>query len=161
MSWARRLTASWNSFCVRYAMDARSCLSAAPRVKRAVSGRGQRRPRHFSMSTDSAWNWCRRAAVPQWRRASVPVVLLLFLYRAAVSAAEPPRLRIGTSGDYAPFSALAASGERSGFDIDLAMRLARDLGRAAEFVSFRWPELQNEMREARFDLAASGVTIRP
>src|SRR6266404_9473457 len=86
---------------------------------------------------------------------AVIVLLAIALWAAGARAADLARLRVGTSGDYAPFSARAAAGEPSGFDIDLATRLAHDLGRTAEFVSFRWPELQNEMRAARFDLAAS------
>jgi cyclohexadienyl dehydratase len=65
-------------------------------------------------------------------------------------------LRVGTSGDYAPFS---LRGE--GFDIEVARRLAGDLGLRLEWVPFRWPELQAGIEAGAFDVAMSGVTWRP
>jgi cyclohexadienyl dehydratase len=70
-------------------------------------------------------------------------------------------LRAGTSGDYPPFSVVTPAGERAGFDIDVATLLSRHLDRRLEFVAFRWPDLGEDSRRGRFDLVASGVTIRP
>ena len=76
--------------------------------------------------------------------------------------ASPPspspslRLRVGTSGDYAPFSH-----DGHGFDIDVAAALAQSLGAELEWVSFRWPELTDAARRGDFDVAMSGVTWRP
>jgi cyclohexadienyl dehydratase len=69
-------------------------------------------------------------------------------------------LRVGTSGDYAPFSFRTPSGELSGFDIAVAQRLAGDLGRRVEFVPFHWPDLVTQLRASAFDIAMSGVTVR-
>ena len=69
-------------------------------------------------------------------------------------------LRVGTSGDYAPFSTRDADGRPSGFDVAVAERLARDLGRPLSIVSFQWPELVAQLRAAAFDVAMSGVTVR-
>ena len=89
---------------------------------------------------------------------------------AASAPAEPPArpvLRVGTSGDYPPFSvadADAAGGPapvRSGFDIEVARRLASDLGFGLEFRPFDWPDLTAAMAGDDFDLAMSGVTWRP
>src|SRR3954467_6037919 len=59
------------------------------------------------------------------------------------SAPKPtrPKLRVGTSGDYAPFSIRDAAGTVRGFDADVAVALARDLGFELEWVGFRWPTL--------------------
>ena len=65
-------------------------------------------------------------------------------------------LRIGTSGDYAPFSL-----EGKGFDIEVAELLSAELGMRIEWRRFRWPELARDLRENRFDVAMSGVTWRP
>jgi cyclohexadienyl dehydratase len=73
---------------------------------------------------------------------------------AAPPASEP--LRIGTSGDYAPFSHAGA-----GFDMEVAQRLARRLGRRIVWVPFAWSELAAAVRENRFDVAMSGITWRP
>ena len=126
---------------------------------------------------------------------------------APVEAPARRRLRVGTSGDYPPFSVLstpdrsdgaagrggtvaagsarrvlvaadgaggrggaardeAARGEepaaaRRGFDIEVAERLASDLGFDLEFVPFDWPELAGAVAAEEFDLAMSGVTWRP
>ncbi len=78
---------------------------------------------------------------------------------AAGAAASP--LCAGTSGDYPPFSSAAAGGELQGFDIDLLRRLGQDLGRPVDLVLFRWPNLRSDLAGGSFELAASGITIRP
>ena len=65
-------------------------------------------------------------------------------------------LRIGTSGDYPPFS---RDGE--GFDVEVARRMAHDLGFEIAWVPFRWPELAARLAAGDFDVAMSGVTWRP
>jgi cyclohexadienyl dehydratase len=91
------------------------------------------------------------------------LVCLLALLLAAPAAAERPRLRVGTSGDYAPFSvaAPATPGAYAGFDVALARAYAEERGLAVELVPFRWPELVADLRAGRFDVAMSGVTVRP
>jgi chorismate mutase len=65
-------------------------------------------------------------------------------------------LRVGTSGDYAPFSL-----DGAGFDVEVAERFAADQGLRLEWVRFGWPELEERLRAGDFDLAMSGVTWRP
>lgn len=73
-----------------------------------------------------------------------------------------PVLRVGTSGDYSPFSTVdEASPQRRGFDIEVAEILATDLGMTVEWVPFEWPQLQEAVANDRFDIAMSGVTWRP
>ena len=75
----------------------------------------------------------------------------------ACGAGEPrPPLRVGTSGDYAPFSF-----DGRGFDVEVAERLAADLHMRVEWVAFRWPQLARDLAADRFDVAMSGVTWRP
>lgn len=83
-------------------------------------------------------------------------VLLAFSFAAACA----PPLRIGTSGDYPPFSALDASGELSGFDVEVARAYARDRRRPLELVPFRWPDLTERFVAGDFDVVMSGVTVR-
>ena len=88
---------------------------------------------------------------------------------AAATAGVPSRpvLRVGTSGDYPPFSTVegaagaSEAATRSGFDIEVAKRLASDLGFDVEFRPFDWPDLAASMAADDFDLAMSGVTWRP
>lgn len=79
--------------------------------------------------------------------------------RATVPATAPV-LRVGTSGDYPPFS-LARNGQSDGFDLEVARRFARDSGQRLEIVRFRWPDLRADLAAGRFDLAMGGVTMRP
>jgi cyclohexadienyl dehydratase len=76
---------------------------------------------------------------------------------------EPDVLRVGMSGDYPPFSRAVdpGAGEYEGFDAALARAYAADRGLALEFVRFRWPELTDDLRAGRFDVAMSGITVRP
>jgi cyclohexadienyl dehydratase len=67
-----------------------------------------------------------------------------------------PVLRIGTSGDYPPFSKAG-----SGFDIEVGKRLAEALDHDVEWVPFAWPDLKAKIAANAFDVAMSGVTLRP
>jgi len=72
------------------------------------------------------------------------------------------RLRIGTSGDYPPFSDWPAGQvEPRGFSVDVAQAYATSQNRSVDWVRFRWPELRDDLEKGRFDLALSGVTVRP
>lgn len=111
--------------------------------------------------------WARR--VPGSRRRALGRLALLAALAlagcggASGGVAEPAErapLRVGSSGDYPPFSELAG-GERRGFDVELARAFARDSGRRLVWVPFRWPELPGSLLADRFDLAMSGVTVRP
>jgi cyclohexadienyl dehydratase len=75
--------------------------------------------------------------------------------------AQRPTLRVGTSGDYAPFSTRDASGRRGGLDVELVRAYARERGLAIRWVPLRWTELERDFQAGRFDLVASGVTVRP
>ncbi|MBX2813736.1 MAG: transporter substrate-binding domain-containing protein [Myxococcales bacterium] len=65
-------------------------------------------------------------------------------------------LRVGTSGDYAPFSH-----HGNGFDIEVAHRMARDLGYRIEWVTFGWSELSKAVADNKFAVAMSGITWTP
>ena len=69
-------------------------------------------------------------------------------------------LRVGTTGDYRPFTALdKASGAYSGFDIDLAHSLADALGVKVEFEPTSWPNLAKDFEASAFDIAMGGVSV--
>jgi len=69
------------------------------------------------------------------------------------------RLRIGTTGDYAPFSHRADGvADFAGIDIDLGRDLAAALGVEAEFVLTSWPGLTADLAAGRYDIAMSGVS---
>ncbi|MEW6269877.1 MAG: transporter substrate-binding domain-containing protein [Thermodesulfobacteriota bacterium] len=78
--------------------------------------------------------------------------------------ATPPEvtapLRVGTSGDYPPFSVHASDGTLDGFDVAVARAYARDRERPLELVAFAWPDLERRLVAGDFDVAMSGVTVR-
>ena len=100
---------------------------------------------------------------PRRRRRLLPAALAALALAAASHAAAPgqPVLRVGTSGDYAPFSSAGPGDRRSGFDIEVARAYAEARGLGLEFVRFRWPDLVRDLAAGRFDVAMSGVTVRP
>ncbi len=69
-------------------------------------------------------------------------------------------LRIGTTGDYAPFSA-DSHGVLHGVDIELAEALARELDAEPLFVRTSWPMLLEDLRRNRFDVAIGGISATP
>lgn len=69
-------------------------------------------------------------------------------------------LRVGTTGDYRPFTALdKATGRYEGYDIDQAEALGKALGVKVEFVATTWPTLARDFEADRFDIAMGGVSI--
>ncbi|MFZ3044566.1 MAG: transporter substrate-binding domain-containing protein [Desulfatirhabdiaceae bacterium] len=72
---------------------------------------------------------------------------------------ETKILRVGTPGDYRPFSMLdKATGKYEGHDVELARLLAADLGVTVEFVPTTWPKLMEDFLADKFDVAAGGIT---
>jgi cyclohexadienyl dehydratase len=68
-------------------------------------------------------------------------------------------LRVGTTGDYPPFSRLVAGGAYEGADIDMAHDLAGRLGVEIVFVPSVWVTLLDDFLADRFDIAMGGVTV--
>ena len=69
-------------------------------------------------------------------------------------------LRVGMTGDYAPFS-VESDGALRGADVDLALDLANALQVQVRFVKTSWPTLMQDYAAGRFDIAASGISITP
>jgi cyclohexadienyl dehydratase len=94
-------------------------------------------------------------------RSSIAIALLLAAPGAL--ARESGVLRVGSSGDYAPFS--LAEGEDpivfEGFDIAVARAYAAERGLVLIPKRFGWPDLIPDLEADRFDLVMSGVTITP
>jgi cyclohexadienyl dehydratase len=94
------------------------------------------------------------------------LLLIAVVVPAHAQDVLPTSIRIGTSGDYAPFSIAEAAvpGSRpapAGFDVAVAERFASEAGLRIEWVFFRWPDLAADLAAERFDVAMSGVTWTP
>jgi cyclohexadienyl dehydratase len=70
-------------------------------------------------------------------------------------------LRVGTTGDYKPFSYLNADGSYEGADVEMMRRLAAKLGVNIAFVPTRWADLSKDFAAGRFDVAVGGISILP
>jgi cyclohexadienyl dehydratase len=68
-------------------------------------------------------------------------------------------LRVGTTGDYTPFSLKQPDGSYEGADIEMAHDLAERLGVRIEFVPTVWIELLGDFLAEKFDIAMGGVTV--
>ena len=66
-------------------------------------------------------------------------------------------IRVGYDPDRLPFSYTNIAGKLVGFDIDMAQRLAQELGVTIEFVPFAFESLSEQMDADHFDVAMSGV----
>jgi cyclohexadienyl dehydratase len=69
-------------------------------------------------------------------------------------------LRIGMTGDYAPFS-LEEGGSLRGADVELALALAAKLQVQPQFVRTSWPGLMQDYGAGRFDVALGGISVTP
>jgi cyclohexadienyl dehydratase len=103
-----------------------------------------------------------RIALGLWLLVTLPVV--------PASAQAPPSrldqvvaqraLRIGTTGDYKPFSFLNPETKTfEGIDIDMARALAASLGAEPHFVQTAWPSLMADLAADKFDIAMGGISV--
>lgn len=111
----------------------------------------------------------RQAAEGQALRGLVLILAALAALLAAPALAAQSRLdavieshvlRVGTTGDYRPFTVLdKTTGEYSGFDIDMARSLAQALGVQIKFVPTTWGKLASDLSGGAFDIAMGGVSV--
>ncbi|MCY3793388.1 MAG: transporter substrate-binding domain-containing protein, partial [Gammaproteobacteria bacterium] len=69
-------------------------------------------------------------------------------------------LRVGV-GMFEPWVMCDRSGGLIGYEIDLARRLAEDLGVRVEFVRMNWQYIIPALVDGRFDVIVSGMSITP
>lgn len=70
-------------------------------------------------------------------------------------------LRIGTSGDQPPLSAIAKDGSLMGFDIELAHSLASAMGVKLALVRMDFAKLLPAVQKGDVDMVLSGLTMTP
>jgi His/Glu/Gln/Arg/opine family amino acid ABC transporter permease subunit len=84
----------------------------------------------------------------------------LFAQSALERVRSAGRLRVGIDATYPPFG-IAEGGEFSGFDVDIATAVARELGVRAELVNASFDGVFPALQNASFDVVISAVTITP
>jgi cystine transport system substrate-binding protein len=71
-------------------------------------------------------------------------------------------LKVGTEGTYAPFTFHdQASGNLTGFDVEIARAIGQRLGVRVEFVEGKWDGLIAGLDDQRYDTVINEVTITP
>jgi cyclohexadienyl dehydratase len=74
---------------------------------------------------------------------------------------EQGYIRIGTTGDYKPFTYFNPETEQyEGYDIEAALLLAEELDVEVKFVRTSWPTLMEDLLDDKFDMAMGGITRR-
>ena len=68
-------------------------------------------------------------------------------------------LRVGTEGNYSPFTYRDAKGELVGFDVEIAQEIAKRLGVKAAFTEGPWDGLIAGLDANRYDAVINEVTI--
>ncbi len=75
---------------------------------------------------------------------------------------ETKILRVGTTGDFLPFSYQLdhSSNTFYGVDIELSKDLAKSLDAKVVFIKTSWPTLIADLQANKFDIGMSGITIK-
>lgn len=68
-------------------------------------------------------------------------------------------IRIGTEGTYAPFTFHDSNGKLTGFDVDIAKKVAKRIGVKTEFVETKWDGMIAGLDSNRFDIVVNEVGI--
>jgi cyclohexadienyl dehydratase len=70
-------------------------------------------------------------------------------------------LKVGMTGDYAPYSLRDSNGDMTGADVIMARDLAKALGVKLVIVPTTWKTLANDFHADVFDIAMGGVSTTP
>ncbi|MBB5634770.1 cyclohexadienyl dehydratase [Pedobacter cryoconitis] len=69
-------------------------------------------------------------------------------------------LRVGSTGDYPPLTSFdTLTHQFQGDEIDLALRLGKDLGKKVIFIKTTWKDLGTDLLTSKFDIAIGGISV--
>ncbi|WP_223144614.1 transporter substrate-binding domain-containing protein [Deferribacter autotrophicus] len=96
------------------------------------------------------------------------LILLLFSFAANLSASEGTLdkilkrgvLKVGMS-TFVPWAMYDKKGRLVGFEIDVAKRLAKDMGVKVQFVPTKWSGIIPALLTGKFDIIIGGMSITP
>ena len=94
----------------------------------------------------------------------IPFVLLFSALPASADALdailERGTLRVGVA-EFVPWTMKKGNGELVGFEIDMANKIASDMGVEADFRVYDWPDIIPALQKGEIDLIAGGMAITP
>jgi cyclohexadienyl dehydratase len=114
-------------------------------------------PHGFALLSEFTMSWTRRL-----------ILSLVVACTPLLAHAETTKLdailargvvRVGVTGDYAPFALRDAAGVVKGLDIDMAENLAAALGVKLEIVPTKWADLLTDVAADKFDIGMGGISI--
>lgn len=99
------------------------------------------------------------------KQLAVSSLIMIGIFSTTVAQAGPrldaimesKTLRVGTPGDYRPFSIKTEQGY-SGHDIDVVEAMAKEMGVTIQYVPTSWPNLMGDLQANKFDVAVGGIT---
>jgi cyclohexadienyl dehydratase len=100
-----------------------------------------------------------------WNSICADLVLMLVLTvvpaeaRTLTAVKADGILRVGLTGDYAPYSLRGPDGKITGADVTMAQALANKLGVTLEIVPTTWKSMTGDFKADRFDIVMGGVSV--
>jgi len=95
---------------------------------------------------------------------ALPVLLLLVLTPASADVLddilEKKTLRVGVA-EFVPWTMRGKSGELIGYEIDVARKIADDMGVEADFRVYDWEDMIPALERGDIDIIAGGMAITP
>ncbi len=105
----------------------------------------------------------RQSGFRWWRSwAFTAIVLVLFGVPLNDVSASAKTLRIGTPGDYAPYSQREGKERQyQGLDIDLIRAFSDQAGYRIVWVPTTWTSLMRDLKRQKFQVAVGGISLTP
>ena len=90
-----------------------------------------------------------------------PAVLavIALVFAGSVAAKDWSKVKVGIEAAYPPFSAVSASGEFVGFDIDIALALCSEMGAECELVQQDWDGIIPSLLARKYDAIIASMSI--
>ena len=92
-------------------------------------------------------------------RIAATAALMLMGAAGMASAKDWKTIRIGTEGAYPPFNGVTASGEITGFDIDIAKAMCEKMKAECSFVAQDWDGIIPALLASKFDAIVASMSI--
>lgn len=73
---------------------------------------------------------------------------------------ERGTLRVGIS-EFVPWAMPAKQGGHVGYDVDLAVKIAKDMGVRPEFKLYEWKDIVSALEAGEVDMIANGIVVTP
>jgi arginine/ornithine transport system substrate-binding protein len=91
--------------------------------------------------------------------AATLVVVTAGLLLAHPLAHAQAKLRVGVEGNYPPFSKMSPDGKLTGFDIDIALAVCKQMGVECQLVQQEWDGMMPALNAKKFDMIVASMTI--